>query len=260
MANEQPNGKIELTARSAWTWVFAQLLWWFIATKGLLAVEQFDPNIAKWILAHFTYYNVAVTILTDGWLLLAAYWCSKSKTVPDFWNGVGLCRKPTLTGLFFALAAIGLAFISIIGAMKGLTGGNWVAEVFANRGRATWSFYVIYACSVTPFAEEVAERGFLYRAFRGSYGIPISIALIVCLDIFFHWQIALHSVFTFGCYSAFAILVCVVREKTKSTWNCILCHAVYNAVLLRQWPVCIIAILSFAYFGYRSRLQNHSNS
>lgn len=260
MTGEQLNGKIELKARSAWTWVFAQLLWWFIATKGLLAVAQFDPNIAKWTLAHFVFYNAAVNVLTDIWLLWAAFLCSKSNTVQDFIDGVGLCRKPTLTGLFFVLAAIGLAFISIIGAMKGLSGGNWVEQVFAKQGGAAWSYYVISAYTVAPFAEEVAERGFLYRAFRGSYGIPLSIALIVCWNIFVHWQIALHSFFNFGVYSLFAILFCVVREKTKSTWNCILCHAVYNAVLLRQWPVCIIAILSFVYFGYRSRLQNHSNS
>jgi membrane protease YdiL (CAAX protease family) len=128
---------------------------------------------------------------------------------------------------------------------QGLTAGNWVGQVFRNEGGKIGLFYALYSCSVGPFAEEVAERGFLYRAFRENYGIYLSIALIICLDVFFHWQMASHSFFSLGLISSITILTCIIREKTGSTWNCIFFHVVYNAITQRQWLICAIAILFF---------------
>lgn len=243
MKGQASNQRIELTAHGAWIWIALQILWVFVSIKGLSFFCRIIPGLAKFLLAHFAHYNAAVDVLTDGWLLLAAYWCSKSKSVSGFGAGIGLNTKPTLMNLFFVLPVICLAFVSLIGTMNGLTGGNWIAEVFAKRGAEAWSFYVIYACSVSAFAEEVAIRGFVYKAFRGNYGILLSTALIVGWEIFAHWQIASHSVFNFCNYCLFAILVCIIREKTRSIWNCIFCHAIGNAVMTREWFICIVAML-----------------
>jgi membrane protease YdiL (CAAX protease family) len=253
MTIQPTKGEISWKASFGWTWIVAQLVWILICTKLLLAVVQFIPSFGKWLIAHPVFYNATVWILTDIWLLWAAFLCSKSKSVQDFIQGAALNRRPTLKELLFVLAAIGLGFLSIFGNAKGLTGGNWVAEVFHNQGGAAWSFYVIYGRFISPFAEEVAERGFLYRAFRGNYGMPLSIALIVCWDIFGHWPMASHSLFSFCNYGLLAILFCIVREKTGSIWNCILCHMVYNAIVIQQWSICIIAILIFLFVASKNK-------
>jgi membrane protease YdiL (CAAX protease family) len=245
------SAKTGMKARNAWPFVAAQLFWVFLSTKGLLFVCRIIPSLAKLLLAHFVIYNAVVTIVTDVWYLLTAFWFSKSKTIHSFSDDVGLNLKPNVSVLPYVLAATGLGFITVIGAMKGLTGGNWVAQVFAKQSGVAWSYYILYACSVSAFAEEIAKRGFLYQAFRGSYGIPLSITLIICWELFAHWAIASHSIFTFSCYSLFAILLCIVREKTRSIWNCIFCHSIYNAVTTRQWAICIFVMLIFLFIIFR---------
>lgn len=242
-------------ASQGWTWIVAQLIWIFICTKVLLACVQFNHAFGKWLIAHPITYNTSVTVLTDIWLLLAAYLCAKTKSVSDFINGLNLNKRPARTDLFYILSAICLGLVSVIGAMGGLAGGNWLSALYAHHGGWVWSFDVIYVCSITPFAEEVAKRGFLYRAFRNSYGMFLSIALVTCWDLFVHWQIASHSFFNFAIYSSFTIFICIVREKTASIWNCIFCHAVYNAATSKQWLICIFVFLIFLIFIFKNKIR-----
>lgn len=242
-------------ASQAWIWIAAQIIWIFVSTKGLLFACRIFPDLTKLLLAHFVFYNAAVTTITDVWLLWAAYLFSKSKSASDFVCGSNLNTRPVWTDLFYILSAILLGIVSVIGAMGKLTGGNWIAEVFANQGTSSWSFFVIYACSITPFAEEVATRGFVYRAFRGNYGIVLSIALITCWELLGHWQIAFHTPFNFALYASFAVFICIVREKTKSIWNCIFCHAIYSSIVLRYWPICIIVFLIFLIFTFTNKIR-----
>ena len=255
MATQPAKEEISWRASQGWTWLAAQLIWIFVSTKGLLFVCRIVPGLAKLLLAHFVFYNAAVTVITDIWLLWAAYLFSKSKSISDFVYGLNLNRRPVWAGLFYVLSAILLGFVSVIGAMGKLTGGNWIEEVFANHGTASWSFFVIYACSIAPFAEEVAIRGFVYRAFRGSYGIFLSVFLVVCWELVAHWQIAFHTLFNFALYTSFAIFICVVRERTRSIWNCIFCHAIYNSITLRQWPICIIIFSIFLIFTFTNKIR-----
>jgi membrane protease YdiL (CAAX protease family) len=258
MTSQQSKGDISWKASYGWAWLLAYLIWVFICTKLLVAVIQFVPDLGKWLVAHFAFYNAAVTVLSHAWILLAAFLCSKSKSVRDFVHGLSLDCRPTLKESLFVLAAICLGFLSIICAIEGLTVGNWVGQVFHNEGGNTWSLYTMYACSVGPFAEEVSHRGFLYRAFRGNYGMSVSIALIVCLNIFCHWQMASHSFLSLGLIILFAILACIIREKTGSTWNCIFFHAVYNTITLRQWPICIVTILIFLFVASKNKTKQQT--
>ena len=255
MTIQQSKGEISWKASQGWTWIAAQLIWILICTKVLLAYVQFNHAFGKWLIAHFIFYNTSVTVLTDIWLLLAAYLCSKTKSISDFITGLDLNKRSARTDLFYILSAVCLGLVSVIGAMGKLTGGNWLSELYAHQGGWVWSFDVIYVCSITPFAEEVAIRGFVYRAFRGSYGIFLSIFLVVCWDLVAHWQIAFHTLFNFALYTSFAVFICVVREKTRSIWNCIFCHAIYNAATSRQWPICIIIFLIFLIFTFTNKIR-----
>lgn len=255
MANQKSEEKISWKASQAWIWIAAQLLWIFICTKVLLAYVQFNHAFGKWLIAHSIFYNTTVTVLSEIWLLLAAYLCSRTKPISGFIEGLDLNKRPTRTDLFYILLAVCLGLVSVIGAMGELSGGNWLSALYAHQGGWVWSFDVIYVCSITPFTEEVAKRGFLYRAFRNSYGMFLSIALVTFWDVFVHWDVATNSLFNFALYSSFAIFMCVIREKTGSIWNCIFCHAIYNATTSRQRLICIIVFFVFLISIFANRIR-----
>jgi membrane protease YdiL (CAAX protease family) len=78
---------------------------------------------------------------------------------------------------------------------------------------------------VAPFAEELFFRGFLYQAFRNSFGVlpgAILSALIfgaIHLEFFKLVQLAI-----------LGVVLALLFEKTKSLWPPIMLHAVNNAL------------------------------
>jgi membrane protease YdiL (CAAX protease family) len=40
-------------------------------------------------------------------------------------------------------------------------------------------------------------------------------------------------------------LLCVVRERTGSLWDCLLCHAVYNLVGKHLWIPAVVVVVLF---------------
>jgi len=69
---------------------------------------------------------------------------------------------------------------------------------------------------------------FLYKAFRGSYSMSISTALIVIWTAYTHWLNYSHSLMAAVVLSLFTIVQCHLREKSASLWDCILCHFAFN--------------------------------
>jgi membrane protease YdiL (CAAX protease family) len=108
---------------------------------------------------------------------------------------------------------------------------------------AAWGFFALKTILLVPFYEEVVTRGFLYRAFRGTYGVPSSVFVVVLFSGYFHWSSVSRSLFTFFSLALLWVLLCIVRETTTSLWNCILCHSVYNCAGLHLWLPAAIALV-----------------
>jgi membrane protease YdiL (CAAX protease family) len=85
---------------------------------------------------------------------------------------------------------------------------------------------------MAPFCEELFMRGFLYRAFRGSYSILASTALIVGITAIMHVDQFLQSWAAVITISAMTVLQCFLRERTGNLWDCIICHLVFNATAI----------------------------
>jgi membrane protease YdiL (CAAX protease family) len=68
----------------------------------------------------------------------------------------------------------------------------------------------------------------LYRAFRGSYSIAASAALIVAITGLLHINQFSRSWAAVMSISAITLLQCFLRERTGSLWDCIICHLVFN--------------------------------
>ena len=90
-------------------------------------------------------------------------------------------------------------------------------------------------------------RGFMYRAFRSSYGVISSTLLILAVSGLLH-------LFVFRSLGDVAVcavtwgLLCQVRERSLSLWDCVLGHAVWNAVAYGDWLVCGAEMATFLVF------------
>jgi membrane protease YdiL (CAAX protease family) len=117
-----------------------------------------------------------------------------------------------------------------------------------------WLLYAGEVILLTPFYEETVMRGFLYKAFRGSYGILGSVAAVLCANTWFHWGLVSKPL-SFAMVSLGALLLCLIRERTESLWNCILFHCAYNTVATLDWRFSVaglfIALPACLYFTKR---------
>ena len=79
--------------------------------------------------------------------------------------------------------------------------------------------------------------------FRQSYGILPGILLVHCVQVYFHWSLLARDPVGFALFVVGGIALCLIREYTESSWNCVMFHAAYNATVIRQWPICIIGMV-----------------
>ena len=146
-----------------------------------------------------------------------------------------------------------IGFLALYGTYK-----QWIPpdqlsrDFFYQGGVAKW-FFIIYGVLVGPFSEEVVRRGFLYRAFRGSYKPLLSTVFVLCVHAYFHWGLISHSLYTFSCLLLVEALLCFIREWTGNVWNCVLCHAVYNATQGLPWYVYTVGLIFYLPYLYHKR-------
>jgi membrane protease YdiL (CAAX protease family) len=207
-----------------------------------LASEN-NSAFRDWIDAR--YYSVHLGFQVFGalsWLVIA-YFLSAARSIHCFATKAGLSRRPTLFGWWCAWGAIGIAFLDRYAGAKGLTSPNPVASGFYVHGGWHDLFYVFFVVSLGPFYEEVVLRGFLYSAFRRGYGWIASTLVVLCVTAYFHKGAVSGSFWTALCLGSLWVLFCQVRERTPSVWNCVLCHAAYNAVQVFAYPVWVAGML-----------------
>jgi uncharacterized protein len=78
---------------------------------------------------------------------------------------------------------------------------------------------------VAPFAEEMFFRGFLYQAFRNSFGVLPGAALSALIFGAIHFEF-----FKLVQLAILGVILALLFEKTKSLWPPIILHAVNNAL------------------------------
>ena len=166
-------------------------------------------------------------------LLVAAYF-ARTESLASFWKGFGLNRKPSdyvwfgvVTGLIIRFFG---HFLLIHGWGKGVF--NYGIISFENTHGLERYFFLAPSLLLAPLFEESIYRGFLYRAFRGSYSMRVSMALIVAWTANTHWPYYSHSLLAAFDLSMLTIVQCYLREKSDSLWDCIFCHMAFNASLL----------------------------
>jgi membrane protease YdiL (CAAX protease family) len=176
----------------------------------------------------------AQELLYGAILLLAAAYFARTETRAIFWKGFGLDRKPTDRVWFGIVCAVVIGGLSRLPVSRGWGNDLSGASLDAIRSMVAPDkfLYLALVLVITPWFEEVIFRGFLYKAFRGSYPASLSMVLLVAWTAWTHWPAYHHSWLTAVSLSALCVLLCYLREKSESLWDCVLTHCAFAASMM----------------------------
>ena len=200
--------------------------------------------------------RLAYIAALDSLLLVTVLLFSRPLSAPEFLARLGFSRRPTLAGWCAGWVAIALAILDHYGAARGWTAS---ARTLPQRGgypTEQMVFLVATTVIIGPVVEEIVTRGFLYRALRASFSLIAAIGLVICFSAFFHVGSMGRSVFTTACLVSLWVMLCIVRERTGSLWNCVFCHCIYNAAIVRQWALCTAVMILFLLLCRRQIFQH----
>lgn len=236
---------------SAWQCTVALVIFEFVISLGI-RVAQVTPSTAQWVRGHEYSIQTCLKLLRAlAWLALA-YGFSRSRSARSFALRAGITDGPTLLGWCSAWVGVAIGLAALYAAHTGLTPRDRVVHGFYNQGGELLLFFVVFAILVSPFFEEVVLRGFLYSAFRGSYGRTLSTFIVLSVTSYFHWSTISGSLYSALCLTSLWIMLCLLRERAGTVWNCVLAHAAYNAAQTVTWPTYIAAmilVLPFCLYG-----------
>lgn len=233
--------QIKWSSRDAFMCILALIVSKFFVQIWIYIATRNNPKFPEWL--HEPSGLAFYVFVQGGLWLFFALWFSREASSRNFVISVGLKKPITGFGWCAAWAAIGIASFNVYGASRGWTASSMRSNSDYYSLGLEWWFFAIKTIFIVPFYEETVTRGFLYPAFRSRYGTLLATCLIICFSAYFHWGSLSRSAFTTVCLVSLWILLCTVREQTGSLRNCILCHAVYNAVTIRLWGLAIIVMV-----------------
>ena len=155
---------------------------------------------------------------------------AQPKTVEQLKASFDLQKPELKTALFLVVSGACLAGVAVflIKTGHGAPRSSLVEDFSASgsNGMAWLQFLGITA----PLIEEFVVRGYLYPAFRQSYSVIFSVVSVLVIAVLNHFTLVMSSILAAAAVLGLNVLLCLIREKTGSLWNCILCHISYNVV------------------------------
>jgi len=179
-------------ARNAWPCVLLLVVLEFLISIWI-HIAQHNPTASNWLAIHKYSFHNSVGLFRVGLWLFIAFLFSDLSSVRSFIEHTGLNRRPTLAGWWAAWVAVGVALLDRCGLVNALTSANPIAHAFYVRGRVASLVYILFVICIGPFCEELVDRGFLFKAFRGSYSLLLSTVLILGFQAYFHLDTVGHS-------------------------------------------------------------------
>jgi membrane protease YdiL (CAAX protease family) len=179
-------------------------------------------------LGQFTLY------LVSGIVALAiTVFFSRAVAWNDFKTYFGFCQTDSKDVMRSAVIGAGISFVAFICIRAGFakSAQSRLLQAMVQSGDTRLSYFHLLLLLV-PFGEEVVMRGYLYRAFRQGYSIVASIACILGISSFTHLTAMSSSWAAALALLSLNALLCLIRERTNSLWNCIICHLAYNVVCI----------------------------
>ncbi len=181
------------SARDAWKCLGMMLIFGVIFGFARFELIFNLPGLRNWLAKGLGFFSES--ILHYGVELLIVVYFARTETLTTFWSGFGLNRKPTQNAWFGVATALIIRFFGhfmyIHGWGKGVP--DHAIHAFKNTAGSERYFFLAPLIFLAPLFEETVYRGFLYKAFRGSYRMITSMALIVAWTAHTHWPQYSHS-------------------------------------------------------------------
>ena len=220
------------SARDGWKCLGMFLLLELLLIPVTMVMTSCLPGFAIWLKTAFGFLCASAVIY--GASVLIIFHLSKTEWPSTFWKAFGLGLKPSR---YVWIGLAGVVTVRFGCHLIYLYGWETSAddEFHSEFKSATVAGKLIFAAGaalLAPCFEELIFRGFIYKAFRRSYSIAGSIALLVACTAITHSPDFFSSWLTGSALSIWTIIQCYVREKSESLWDCIICHAAFNGWLL----------------------------
>lgn len=216
------------SARDAWKCVGMMLVFQFVLDLILFTLDRHFVSFYFWRATGVGFFLTALLFYVIN-LLTAAYF-ARTESLASFWDGFGLDRKPTDYAWFGVVAAICINFFGhcmrINGWARGVT--SYDINAFKHTIGPEKYLFLVPLLLLAPLFEESIYRGFLYKAFRGSFAVVGSMIFVLAWMAYIHWWEYRQSLLAAFDISMLTIVQCYLREKSDSLWDCILCHLAFN--------------------------------
>jgi membrane protease YdiL (CAAX protease family) len=172
--------------------------------------------------------TVAVTVVIDGWYLVAAWIFSLRGSHAGL--GAWGFRRPARS-IFWAvpLALVAVYAVSVIYNLLVQTKTQDIIESFPRNAAGSFLF-ILLACAVAPFFEETFFRGFLFQGFARSWGPLLGAIASAAIFSLSHQQLDI-----FVPLFALGLALAWVYHVSRSVWGSIALHAVYNGIAVIAW-------------------------
>jgi membrane protease YdiL (CAAX protease family) len=196
------------TSREAWKCSLI-LIVLSIGTDRLYQVAfYFIPGARQW---YWSPIGLTFHALLQPSLWLATvFWVMHTNSLRNVLRATGLIAKPTLLGWFAACVLLGLSFLYLYCGqkLKFTSPPNSNSRLLFHSGELVRFIQITCLVALAPFYEEVTMRGFLYQAFRTSYGQTTSTIIVLCVDGYFHWPQISQSLHWLAYWTIAEVLFC----------------------------------------------------
>ena len=136
----------------------------------------------------------------------------------------------TIWYCFISLLVIFLVsflYVFLMNSLFGIEAPSSKIEVLVRNRSISSNILLVVVAVIAPLSEEVFFRGFLYSAFKKSWGINVALFLSSFLFAIVHLEL-----YSFIPLMIIGWLLAYLFEKTKSLMPAIFLHSVYNLILI----------------------------
>jgi membrane protease YdiL (CAAX protease family) len=203
------------------------LVFELVSGLGVSAAEALSRPFRHFLHTGYGHFFSA-TVSDTIWVLTVLYF-ARTETFWGFLKNFGLRVFETQYLWFVIVVVLGARLVShtlIVGGH--LKGATTISLLGFARTVGPERFFYLAPALVAAFTEEICLRGFLYTAFRRSYSIQLSMALLLALTLLTHSSQVLHSAVALVVIGSFALFQCYLWERTGNLWNCIIGHFLFN--------------------------------
>ena len=173
------------------------------------------------------FYGIQVLLMLGVVWFFAIYWRRSGFRDLGFrYYSIGKTIWYTFLSLIL-IFIVSFLYVFILQRVFGIDApGSKIDELVAS-GNVSGNILIVVTAVIAPLCEEVYFRGFLYPAFRKSFGVVIGIFLSSIVFAAAHLDL----------YSFFPIMIigwilAFMYEKTRSIFTVIFLHSIYNLTLI----------------------------